>query len=141
MLYSRLTLYGVAAALLLGIGGYTGWKLRGPPPTPTTVEVDHREERVKEKIVTIEKRPDGTEIRREEERDRSSSESKTVAVPKKKHSVEAGPRFRYEDLIKGKAKPEVWEAGYYRRISQSDWHVGVRVASDKSVALAVRLEF
>jgi len=135
-------LYGVAAAVLLGIGGYAGWKLRGPSPTPpTTVEVDRREEVVKEKIVTIEKRPDGTEIRREEERNRSSSQSKAVAVPKKKHSIEAGPRFRYEDLIKGKAKPEVWEAGYYRRISQSDWHVGVRVASDKSVALAVRLEF
>jgi hypothetical protein len=143
---SKTYIYLVAAAVCFLVGGVLGWRLRGggDTPAPTITVNESEQETTTERVVTTERRPDGTTVVREENRNIVSNKNKRsrMVVPKEKRktAIEAGPRWNYQDLIRGNAKPEVWEAGVYRRVGDGNWWVGVRAASDRTISVSVRVE-
>lgn len=121
--------------LLLVISFGAGWKLK---PVPV-IETASNESVLVEKIVTVEKRPDGTVITRIEDKKEqkkvvSVAAPKAVEKPKYSASVYAIPKW--DDL-----RSPGWAIGAGRRLGDTNAWAVVEVNNKRDVMLGVRVDF
>lgn len=123
----------VLCGLLMCLSGYLGWQLH-PESEPVVTTVD----RIQTRIVTVEKRPDGTVIERTETSDQKRTEKeRVVASSKQKYSTQVNARVGLEKWM-----PPSYDAMLFRRIGDTNAWAGVGYNyRENMMLLGIRIDF
>ena len=122
----------LVASLLLVVAFGAGWKLK---PVPVA-ETASNESVLVEKIVTVEKRPDGTVITKVEDK-KEQKKVVSVAAPKKpKYSASLYAIPNWKDI-----QNPGWAIGAGRRIGETNVWVVAALNNKKEVAVGFRVDF
>lgn len=148
-------LYIIAAVLLLLAGGWAGYHLREPEVREVTrVEIVERvrdvvQWRTRTVIRTVEKRPDGTVVERDETREedgsheKDSEQSRSVSYSQQRPDWSLGVHYRSSSNLRvaGKLQWSNVEVAVSRRILGAIWtELGLQ-PSTREYRLGLRLEW